>query len=182
MTPEMLAKSRATAVEMYATHVEFREGLAEQLPVAWLSPEIGDLSADQAIEARVASSSGDESALYGVACRAELGSVGYVFLVGSDGYYTIGRFDEGGNGKAIVNAKGTKRTEAVDSLGVNIVRGECVGKKRVSLTLFVNGEKVASTVDKKPPKKLGRRAFVVTEVEAGLKTTTEFAGFAVHAP
>ena len=34
MTPEMLAKSRATAVEMYATHVEFREGLAEQLPVA----------------------------------------------------------------------------------------------------------------------------------------------------
>lgn len=34
MTPEMLAKSRATAVEMDATHVEFREGLAEQLPVA----------------------------------------------------------------------------------------------------------------------------------------------------
>lgn len=34
MTPEMLAKSRATAVEMDAAHVEFREGLAEQLPVA----------------------------------------------------------------------------------------------------------------------------------------------------
>ncbi|MCJ7438248.1 MAG: methyltransferase domain-containing protein [Acidimicrobiia bacterium] len=33
MTAEMLAKSRATAVEMDATHVEFREGLAEQLPV-----------------------------------------------------------------------------------------------------------------------------------------------------
>jgi SAM-dependent methyltransferase len=33
MTAEMLAKSRATAVEMEATHVEFREGLAEQLPV-----------------------------------------------------------------------------------------------------------------------------------------------------
>ncbi len=34
---------------------------------AWLSPEIGDLPADQAIEARIASSTGDESALFGVA-------------------------------------------------------------------------------------------------------------------
>ena len=34
MTSEMLAKSRATAVEMDATQVEFREGLAEELPVA----------------------------------------------------------------------------------------------------------------------------------------------------
>jgi arsenite methyltransferase len=33
MTPEMLAKSRATAAALGADHVEFREGLAEQLPV-----------------------------------------------------------------------------------------------------------------------------------------------------
>ena len=34
MTPEMLAKSRATAREMGLTQVEFREGLLEMMPVA----------------------------------------------------------------------------------------------------------------------------------------------------
>jgi len=33
MTPEMLAKSRATAAHLGFDHVEFREGLAESLPV-----------------------------------------------------------------------------------------------------------------------------------------------------
>ncbi len=33
MTPEMLAKSRATAEQLQFGHVEFREGLAEALPV-----------------------------------------------------------------------------------------------------------------------------------------------------
>jgi hypothetical protein len=150
-------------------------------PNAWLNPDIADLPADQAIEARIASSTGDTSALFGVACRAALHSAGYVFLVGTDGYYTIGRFDGRGNAKAIVNAKGTKRTDAVDPLGFNIVRGECVGKKHVKLTLFVNGEKVASKVDRAPPKKLGDRAFVVTEVAKGKLTATEYTGFAVHA-
>jgi hypothetical protein len=147
---------------------------------AWFSPDLGKLPADQAVEARIGSSTGDDSALFGVACRAELHSVGYVFLVGTDGYYTIGRFD-GGKGKAIVNAKGTKRTRTVDPTGFNIVRGECVGKKQVTLTLFVNGERVASVVDKSPPKKVGARTFAVTEVAKGQQTATEYTGFAVHA-
>ena len=33
MTPEMLAKSRATASKMGMSNVEFREGYAEKLPV-----------------------------------------------------------------------------------------------------------------------------------------------------
>ena len=33
MTGEMLAKSRATAAKLGLTHVEFRDGLAEELPV-----------------------------------------------------------------------------------------------------------------------------------------------------
>ena len=33
MTPEMLAKSRRNATELGVTHVSFREGLAEALPV-----------------------------------------------------------------------------------------------------------------------------------------------------
>jgi hypothetical protein len=147
-------------------------------PTAWLYPDDLELPANQAVEARIASSIGDDSALFGVACRADLPSAGYVFLVGTDGYYTIGRYRRGA-AKAIVNAKGTKRTDAVDPEGFNLVRGECVGKKKVTLTLFVNGEEVASFVDKKPPKRVGRSATVVTEVADGESTTTEFTGFAV---
>jgi len=33
MTPEMLAKSRATAAQLGFDHVEFREGFAETMPV-----------------------------------------------------------------------------------------------------------------------------------------------------
>ena len=157
-------------------------------PNAWLNPEFGRvgipaLPANQAVEARIASSTGDESALFGVACRAKLdpNSVGYSFLIGTDGYYTIGRYDGHGNAKAIVNANGSKRTDAVDPFDFNIVRGECSGKKKVKLTLFVNGEKVASTVDKSPPKKFGHDAFVVTEVADGGTVTTEYTGFAAHA-
>ena len=148
-------------------------------PNAWLYPDGLELPADQAVEARIASSTGDDSALFGVACRADLPSVGYAFLVGTDGYYTIGRYRRG-TPKAIVNANGTKRTDAVDPEGVNVVRGECVGKKKVKLTLFVNGEKVASFVDKKPPKRVGSNATVVTEVAEGETTSTEFTGFAVN--
>jgi hypothetical protein len=156
-------------------------------PNSYLGPDFGHadiatLPADQAVEARIESSTGDESALCGVACRARLDpkSVGYVFLVGTDGYYAIGR-DDGRDLKAIVNANGKKRTDEVDPLASNTVRGECVGKKQVTLTLFVNGNEVASTVDKAPPKKLGNEAFVVTEVAKGKQTTTEFTGFAAHA-
>jgi arsenite methyltransferase len=53
MTPEMLDKSRRTASELGLDHVEFREGLAEQLPVddAWadavLSNGVINLCADK---------------------------------------------------------------------------------------------------------------------------------------
>jgi hypothetical protein len=150
-------------------------------PNAWLNPDISGLPADQAVEATIGSSTGDPSALFGVACRAKLHAAGYVFLVGNDGYFTIGRFDGRGNAKAIVNAKGNGRTAALDTIGVNTVRGECTGKKKVTLTLFVNGEKVATAVDPSPPKKLGQRAFVVTEVKAGEQTTTNVVGFAASA-
>ena len=54
MTPEMLAKSRATAAGMGLGHVEFREGLAEALPVedGWadvvISNGVINLCADKA--------------------------------------------------------------------------------------------------------------------------------------
>ena len=108
------------------------------------------MPADQAVEAQIAGNSGEESALFGVSCRFALSpsAVGYSFLVGADGYFTIGRFDGKGNAKALVNTKGTKRTDTFDPTTTNDVRGECVGKRKVKLTLYVNGEKVAAAVDK----------------------------------
>jgi hypothetical protein len=148
---------------------------------AWLNPDVSGFPSDLAVEAQIASSSGDPSALFGVACRAKLHAAGYVFLVGTDGYFTIGRFDGRGNAKALVNAKGKATTAALNATGTNVVRGECTGKKTVTLTLLVNGKTVATAVDAAPPKKLGQRAFVVTEVEPGEQTTTNFSGFATHA-
>ncbi len=148
---------------------------------ARLGPDISGLPADQAIEATITSSTGHESAVFGVACRTKINAAGYVFLVGWDGYFTIGRFDDRGNGKALVNAKGNATTAAVNVTNPNVVRGECVGTKKVTLTLFVNGETVAKATDPSPPKKLGKRAWVVTEVEPGKKTTTNFSSFAVSA-
>jgi hypothetical protein len=148
---------------------------------AWLNPDIADVPTDQAIEATIGSSTGDPSALFGVACRAKLHAAGYVFLVGNDGYFTIGRFDGKGNAKALVTPDGKGKLEPLDTVGVNTVRGECVGKKKVTLTLLVNDEEVATAVDPKPPKKLGQRAFVVTEVKPGQQTTTNVAAFAAYA-
>jgi hypothetical protein len=143
---------------------------------------VGALPPDQAVEAQIAGTSGEEAALFGVSCRFALSprSVGYSFLVGADGYFTIGRFDGKGNAKALVNVKATKRTEAVDPNGTNDVRGECVGKRTVKLTLYVNGQKVATTVDKAPPKNLGDQAFLVIEVEEGEGVVVEFTRFAAE--
>jgi hypothetical protein len=152
---------------------------------AWLGPDFGShgidgLPADQAIEAREDSVRGDDSALFGVRCRTSATGKtnGYGFVIATDGYYAIARYK---NGKAtvLVNKRGTKHTDAVEPLGPNTVRGACVGKKKTTLTLSVNGEKVASVVDASPPR-IGDQADVYVEVADGAQATTEFTGFAAH--
>ena len=58
MTPEMLAKSRQTATALGLGHVQFREGLAEALPV-------GDTSADVVISNGVINLCADKQAVFG---------------------------------------------------------------------------------------------------------------------
>lgn len=62
MTPEMLAKSRATAAELGLSNVEFREGLLEQLPVE-------DGWADVAISNGVINLCPDKTAVFSEAYR-----------------------------------------------------------------------------------------------------------------
>ena len=63
MTPEMLAKSRATAAALGSSNVEFREGLLEQLPV-------DDAWADVVISNGVINLCADKSLVFAEAFRA----------------------------------------------------------------------------------------------------------------
>ena len=152
----------------------------ETAPNAWHNPYIADLPRDQAVEALIASSTGDASALFGVGCRADLPNVGYVLLVGTDGFYTIGRY-AGGKGRRSSPRRSRNTPTSSTRSASTSVRGECVGKKKVKLTLFVNDEKIVSVVDKSPPKKFGTLALIVNEVTEGEQATTEYAGFSVDA-
>ena len=148
-----------------------------------VSPEAGSLPDDQVVEATIAKATGDSSVLAGVICRGSLDDdLGYAFLVATDGYYTIGAY-AGPGSRRLVNAKGTKRTDAIDPAGPNTVRGACtsVGKKRVRLTLFVNDQKVASVVDRTSPSKTGPDAYVLTEVAQGKPASVTYSSFSISA-
>lgn len=153
-------------------------------PNVWISPNVADLPRDQIVEARLSPRSDAEPSLFGVACRARLEprSLGYVFAIASDGYYTIAKYDGSGKARKLVNAgKNERFTDAVDPEGPNIVQGDCIGSKQVKLTLSVNGEKVASFVDKKPPK-VGDSIYVVSEAGDGPESVLDVTGFAVSSP
>lgn len=149
----------------------------------WVGPTVGAIPANQIVEATVANASGDSSLLTGVICRGSLDDdLGYAFLIAADGYYTIGSY-AGPGVRRLVNAKGTKRSDAIDSAGRNTVRGVCrsVGKKKVRLTMFVNDEKVASAVDRTTASKTGPDAYVLTEVDEGRAATAVYSSFIVAA-
>lgn len=148
-----------------------------------VSPAAGSLPNDQVVEATIAKATGDSSVLAGVVCRGSRDDdVGYAFVIATDGYYTIGAY-AGPGSKRLVNAKGTKRTDAIDPAGPNTVRGACtsIGKKKVRLTLFVNDHKVASVVDRTSPSKIGPDASLLTEVAKGQPADVTFSSFAISA-
>jgi hypothetical protein len=147
----------------------------------WISPEIGAIPDDQVVEATIADASGDDSVTAGVVCRGSLeDDLGYVFLIGTDGFYTIG--DASGAARALVNKKGTKRSDAIDPAGPNTVRAECVdvGSSGVRLTMFVNDEKVASVVDRSASE-VGPEAWLVTEVDRSRQADVSFSSFTIAA-
>ena len=84
----------------------------------WLSPETGELPDDQIVETTIVATGGDSSLLAGVVCRGSLDDdLGYQFLVGLDGYYTIATIT-GHGPRRLANPKGTKRTDAIDCQGL----------------------------------------------------------------
>lgn len=152
-----------------------------KVPNFWVTPDAGSLPDDQVVETTIEEATGDDSTTAGVACRGSLDDdLGYLFLIGTDGYYTIG--DISGTAHALVNKNGKKRSDAIDPSGPNTVRGECVdaGKRGVRLTMYVNDEKVASVVDP-DASPVGTSAYVVVEVDRSRPANVSFSSFSVAA-
>jgi hypothetical protein len=155
----------------------------------FLEPDFGDagiptVPKDVAVEATVASNSGGRSRQFGIACRAERSRGMYAFLVGVDGTYEVRRYDGVKSyGTNMVNPAKAKPTKAVDPSGPNVLRAECTGTKKAKLAFFVNGKKIVTVTDPKPPKgaRAGDDAFVITEVRPTEPATVVFSSFSVSA-
>jgi hypothetical protein len=147
----------------------------------WSGPDTGRLPNDQVVEATVTETTGSPSLIAGVVCRGDVDDrKGYGFFIGLDGYYSIGTFGTKG-ARLLANTRGTKRTDAVDPTGPNTVRGECtsVGTRKVRLTLVVNGEEVATAVDRTSPSKIGPSAYLISEVPTGATGTVTYSSFGI---
>jgi hypothetical protein len=93
------------------------------------------------IEVRASRIQGNIDGFYGVTCRFADGQNYYAFVVGSDGWYAIG--------KKVVNAltwmASGKNTSAIHTGNApNTIRADCLGNK---LTLWANGIMVAEAED-----------------------------------
>lgn len=90
--------------------------------------------------------SGPEDNAYGVICRYQSSENFYVFLISSDGYYAIGKYQTGSDQVEYLSGDGQYVASDAINQGQaqNSVRASCVGNE---LTLTVNGEVLESVND-----------------------------------
>lgn len=83
---------------------------------------------------------------YGLICRYQSSENFYVFLISSDGYYAIGKYQSGNTQINYLNEGGEYVfSEAIDQeSGINHVRASCIGNE---LSLSVNGVLLESVSD-----------------------------------
>lgn len=110
----------------------------------WTNP--GRSFDDVIISAEVEQVSGPVDNAFGVICRYQSSENFYVFLISSDGYYAIGKYQSGDD--QVVYLSGEGEYVASDAINQgqarNSLRASCVGNE---LTLMVNGELVESVTD-----------------------------------
>lgn len=99
-------------------------------------------AAEVSLEVFTSRMAGPEDGYYGLVCRHQDGENYYLLVIGSDGFYGIGKV---ANDELEFLAEG-RDTSGQIRLGnaVNQVRGDCVGD---SLKLFVNGRLMLETQD-----------------------------------
>ncbi len=107
----------------------------------WAHP--GVTFSDVSIEVDATKASGTDNNGFGVVCRFVDDNNFYFFMVSSDGYQVIGKY-EGGKAKYLSSDK-MQAASGINAGNVtNHVRGDCVGS---TLTLYVNGKQLSSVTD-----------------------------------
>lgn len=110
----------------------------------WTNP--GRSFDDVIISAEVEHVGGPQDNAYGLICRYQSSENFYVFLISSDGYYAIGKYQSGNEQVEYLTGEGEYlEAEAINQgQGRNSLRASCIGNE---LTLTVNGELLETVTD-----------------------------------
>ena len=107
----------------------------------WAHP--GQNFSDVTVEVDATKSSGPDNNGFGVVCRFQDNDNFYYFMVSSDGFQVIGKYEAGEN--KYLTADKMQPTSAINAGSTsNHVRGDCNGS---TLTLYANGEQLSSVTD-----------------------------------
>ena len=107
----------------------------------WAHP--GQNFTDVSVEVDATKTSGPDNNGFGVICRFQDNDNFYYFMVSSDGYQVIGKYQGGQN--QYLSAEKMQPTDAVTAgSATNHVRGDCQGS---TLTLYANGQQLSSITD-----------------------------------
>ncbi len=111
----------------------------------WTNP--GKNFGDVVITTQVTNTSGPEDNAYGVICRYQGEENYYLFLISSDGYYAIGKYQAGTDRVSYLPEDGQFGQSEFINQGtgaVNDIRASCVGNQ---LSLSVNGQPLLTVTD-----------------------------------
>jgi hypothetical protein len=110
----------------------------------WTNP--GRSFDDVVITSIVEHVSGPADNAFGLICRYQSSENFYVFLISSDGYYAIGKYQTGTNQVTYLTGEGQYTfSEAINQgQAQNTVRATCIGNE---LTLTVNGQLLDTVTD-----------------------------------
>ena len=103
----------------------------------------GPKLADAVIEVNAHTAGGSENNLYGVICRHQDDSNFYFFAISADGYYAIGKLNEGDI--VMLSSRVFEHSEKINAgQAANHIAAACAAQ---TLTLTVNGTQLARTTD-----------------------------------
>ena len=107
----------------------------------WAHP--GQNFADASVEVDATKTNGPDNNGFGVICRFQDNDNFYYFMISSDGYQVIGKYQGGQN--QYLSAEKMQPTDAITAgNATNHVRGDCQGS---TLTLYANGQQLSSITD-----------------------------------
>lgn len=109
----------------------------------WANPNL-DFT-DVQIEVEATKAGGPDDNDFGILCRYQDESNYYFFVISSDGYYGIGKVKDGTQTLIDMQDDLMETNDSINQgAATNRIRADCTGS---TLTLFVNGEEVASKTD-----------------------------------